>query len=245
MSIPSYWKGLDWHNGWNDHKPTRVATSQQTEFGSRQVSNANPALEIVTQTESQLVAALKEFNTATLPEDSYQYRQIERYLKANAAARTLRPPQGERTRMERARDAIGELRKKGALGTAETSQMKTQLLTLLEDPSYVTKELRPLYAQHGIKIEKHKPPKSGKVQITGIRVIWNDLLWLDFELARERIARDMQTGDKPALTTGGKVWGRSGVDFTTSSDTGLTEGSNDHLPVLDREPARRLFSTAA
>ncbi len=235
MSEPLYWRDLDWRNGWDDSKPTRVATSEATLNGSRRVSNGSLALNVMPQNTAQLIAALKNFETAFLPTDSYEYRSIERYLRANAAARTLRPPQGERTRLVRAQAEIRTLKAKAALDDADRAKMRTHLRTLLEDTKYVTDEFRPLYATYGIPIKTVKPVKSGQVRLTNIRVVRNVDLWTAYEGARDRIAQDVAGAGKSPLTTGGKAFGRSKVEFTTKSDSGLTPGSPVRLPVLDKD----------
>ncbi|PTT74934.1 hypothetical protein DBR42_29995 [Pelomonas sp. HMWF004] len=188
------------------------------------------------------------YDTAFLNPNSDLFRRIADYLSANAEARTLAPPTGERTRMRRAVDKILELQDKGdALSADEVKVLKTNLHTLREAPSYMkgirsrsgttqeqSYDFAKLYATYGVPRTKQKPPKSGRVVITKIRVIRHDELWNRYEAARKRIGDDIgQTPEPRALTTGGKVYGRSAVVFTTQSDQGLTPGSGERLPVLD------------
>lgn len=252
MSKPSYWQGLTWANGWDSHQPAIVATSEPIEDSvSRRVSNGDERLRARSLSETQLVAAVAEqgsYDTAFLDPNSDLFRRIAHYLSANAEARTLAPPTGERTRMRRAVDKILELQDKGdGLSADELKVLKTNLHTLREDPSYMkgirsrsgstqeqSYDFAELYTKHGVLRTKQKPPKSGRVVITKIRVIRHDELWNRYESARERIRNDIgQTPEPRALTTGGKVYGRSAVVFTTQSDQGLTAGSSERLPVLD------------
>jgi hypothetical protein len=258
MSVPDYWKGLKWTNGWDEQKPTVVATSEpKDEGGSRKINNGTKHRRAKALSEVQLIAAVADrgsYDTAFLNDGSDLFKRIAEYLRANARARTLAPPTGERTRMVRAQDKIDDLIKKTALSDNEKLVLQTNLNTLREDPSFIKANYGTYYRKYGISRSKQKPPKSGHVEITKIRVIRHQALWDQYEAAAARIRDDiaktediydkvnaeavlgmgtpeaaigMGTYITPprALSTGGKVFGRSAVKFTTRF-----EG----LPVLDR-----------
>ncbi|MDO9527101.1 MAG: hypothetical protein Q7J57_16440 [Gemmobacter sp.] len=260
MSEPDYWSELNWTNGWDDQLPSVVAVSERSdESGSRKIINGTSRRRARSRSESDLVVAVADrgaYDTAFLDPNSDMFRRIATYLSANAAARTLAPPQGERTRMVRAQDKIDELSLKPALSANDILVLKTNLTTLREDPSYIKPAYVALYTQHGVPRTKKSPPKSGKVIITKIRVIRHPALWAQYDAARDRIRDDIAaTKDEihkfnhemaeagvpvyiplpKALTTGGKVSGRSAVTFTTKSKVGLTEDSREKLPVLNRK----------
>ncbi len=259
MSEPSYWKNLTWTNGWDSQQPTVVAVSERMEDSvSRRVTNGSKHRRARSLSETELVSAVADrgsYDTAFLGSNDDLFRRISEYLSANAAARTLAPPTGERTRMVRAQAKIEELQGKQApLSANDVLVLKTNLNTLREDTSYIKDSYKALYTQHGVARTKQSPPKSGQVVITKIRVIRHPVLWARYEAARTRIRDDIarttaiydQTNREmaesgvgsyatppKALTTGGKVYGRSAIAFTTQSAEGISASSTERLPVLD------------
>ncbi|BCG00457.1 hypothetical protein PPGU19_050250 [Paraburkholderia sp. PGU19] len=259
MSVPDYWQHLKWTNGWDQQQPTVVATSERKDdSGSRKIKNGTKHRRAKPLSEVELIAAVADrgsYDTAFLDPGSDLFRRIAEYLCANAAARTLAPPQGERTRMVRAQNKIDELIQKPALSDNEKLVLRTNLNTLREDPSFIKANYGTYYTKYGISQSKQAPPKSGNVEITKIRVIRHQALWNQYEAAavriRDDIAKTQDIYDKVnaeavelrmgsyitpprALTTGGKVFGRSAVKFTTQSDEGISASSTERLPVLDR-----------
>jgi hypothetical protein len=261
MSKPEYWKNLNWANGW-EKLPTRLAVTEQLgDSGSRKIINDSEEMLAMSGEEMSLVQSVDDmgdYHTAFLDNECELFRRISNYLQVNAQARTLAPPTGERTRMVRAQKAVDEALEKGVdnLTDSEVLVLKTNLRTLLEDLKYIKTEYGKLYTDYGIPRVKTKPPQSGSVRITKIRVIKHENLWQRYEGARSRINQDIQDSadltnrvnqemaqtkvpyhKEPAraLTTGGKVYGRNPVVFTTESDVGLTASSTANLPVLNSE----------
>lgn len=181
--------------------------------------------------------------SALLPDSSYEYKAIAEYLIKNAAKETLKAPQGERTRMVRAQQEIRRLINLGDnLSSDDHAKFSTHLKTLLEaKDSYIDNDIRPFYAKYGIKIKKINSTESGNVEISKIYVVNNADLWRGYDAARLLIKQEIANSGKPSLTTGGKLWGRMPLSFTTSSKSGLIENSSFKLPVIDPDAGELLL----
>lgn len=243
MTEPVYWKNLNWTAGWGGNLPLKeAAAALRSDLRGRHAIDSVKGLDVLPQNVVELITSfrgLSNFQTAKLDPASVEFKTIARYLEANAASRTMRPPQGERTRMVRAKGEILKLTA-GELDAVSLAKLKTHLRTLREAPKYITEDIREHYAVHDIPIRKTAPTASAQVAISKIRAVRHPALWEAYKNKRALIAAEIASSDKPALTTGGKVYGREKVVFTTLADSGLS-GEGPPLPVLDTQAGEVLL----
>jgi hypothetical protein len=220
---------------------------------SEEIERIEPMRERIDYIPRPIMALADEVNnagydSAFLSPESYEYKAIVAYLEANSASRTITAPQGERTRMVRAAEKIDALKAKKAdkdkpwLPT-DTAQLRTHLMTLLEDVSR-TGPYQDLYREQNIPIKKQKPVSTGRVTVTRIMVIKNDILWAAYDAKRDEIIDEVESMPQSGSGSSTLSFGRAGnslmpfiprskITFEAPHDSGLSEDSPAQLPVLD------------